>query len=106
MGQTVLTNFVVYIIDPATLLIFSLGFLVFIWGLVEFVRDPANQGTREKGKQHMIWGIVGMFIMISAASIINIIDDTFDLNIRGTATPSVQGRSGTGSNPGFDSIFR
>jgi len=81
-GNATLTKIVTLIIDPAVLLIFSVGFLLFVWGLVEFIYDPADSGKRENGKRHMIWGIIGMFIMISTAGIISIIDDTFDLGIR------------------------
>lgn len=62
------------------LLLFACGFFVFMWGLVEFIWG-LNQGeTSNEGKNHMIWGVVGMVLMASVYSIIGIIDHTFSLN--------------------------
>ena len=58
------------ILQPAALVIFSAGFLLFVWGLVVFLWHVEDSSGQEEGKQHMIWGIVGMFIMISIWSII------------------------------------
>jgi len=37
-------------------------------------------GEHEEGKKHMLWGIVGMFIMASVYGIIALLDNTFDLD--------------------------
>lgn len=85
-GLTILDRIIEVIIDPTILLIFTLGFLVFLWGMLEFMVNPEDGGVREKGKKHMLWGIVGMFIMISVGGIISLIQDTFDLR-----RPTIQG---------------
>ena len=79
-------KFVAYIIDPAILIIFSLGFFMFIWGLIEFLWKLGEGGDNDEGKQHMLWGIVGMFIMVSVYGIIALLDNTFGLDI---ANPDV-----------------
>jgi len=71
---------VTYIIDPALLVIFACGFFLFIFGLVEFLWKLNEGGDNKEGKQHMIWGIVGMLIMISVYGILSLIDNTFHLN--------------------------
>lgn len=71
---------VTYIIDPALLVIFACGFLLFVYGLVEFLWKLNEGGEAEEGKRHMVWGIVGMFIMVSVYGILDIIDNTFHLN--------------------------
>ena len=71
---------VAYIIDPALLVIFALGFLLFIYGLVEFLFKLNSGGDNAEGKKHMIWGIVGMVIMVSVYGILDLIDNTFALN--------------------------
>ena len=77
---------VTYIIDPALLVIFALGFLLFVYGLVEFLWKLNEGGESHEGKQHMVWGIVGMLIMISVYGILDIIDNTLHLNF---ANPDV-----------------
>ncbi|MCE9541378.1 hypothetical protein K8R03_02340 [Candidatus Kaiserbacteria bacterium] len=84
-----LNNFVKVIIDPAILIVFSLGFLAFMYGLVEFMWNLNSGEASNEGKKHMLWGIVGMLIMVSVFGIITIIDDTFGfgaLNGNGSST--------------------
>jgi hypothetical protein len=66
------------IINPILAILFAAGLVVFIYGLVEFTWGlSANGGEgRDTGKQHMIWGFVGMFVMAGAFSIIKIIANT------------------------------
>ena len=68
------------IIVPILYLLATLSFAFFIWGLVEFIAKADSQEARDKGKQHMIWGIVGLFIMVSAIPIINIALNTFGIS--------------------------
>ena len=64
---------------PVAMIIFAAGFLMFIWGLVKFLWFVEDSSGREEGKQHMFWGVIGMFIMVSIWSIIALIDNTFSL---------------------------
>jgi hypothetical protein len=61
------------IINPAIQILFLLALLYFLWGVFNFVKGSDADDTRETGKRHMIWGIFGMFIMISAYGILNFI---------------------------------
>lgn len=78
-GTQILNNFVTYIIDPAILVIFTAGFFLFVWGLVQFLVNLDKGSENQEGKQHMLWGIVGMFIMASVYGIVTLLDNTFDL---------------------------
>jgi hypothetical protein len=64
------------IIIPLIKLLFAAGLVFFFWGLAQFIMNADSDEGRTKGKQHMIWGIVGMFIMIGAYAIINILTNT------------------------------
>jgi len=44
--------------------------LVFIYGVIEFIAKGDSEEGRNTGKRHMIWGIIGLVIMISAASLV------------------------------------
>ena len=67
------------IIRPLVLLVFAGGFFFFMWGLVVFLWNSREGEVANEGKQHMIWGIVGMFIMISVAGILTLITGTFGI---------------------------
>ena len=79
-GTELLDRFVDVIIDPTILLVFTTGFLFFVWGLVQFLVDLRNGGEHEEGKKHMLWGLVGMFVMASVYGIIALLDNTFELD--------------------------
>ncbi len=63
-----------YILNPLIGLLFAAALAVFIWGIIEFLQKrDSNAEDANDGKQHLIWGLVGMFIMISAFAIMNLI---------------------------------
>jgi hypothetical protein len=66
------------IINPILALIFAAGLMVFIFGVVEFMFGLSGEvgEKKEAGKQHMLWGLVGMFIMAAAFSILKILANT------------------------------
>ena len=70
------------IIDPLIALIFAAGFLVFAWGVVQFMFGLANDTeAKNDGKKHMLWGVIGMAIMMSAIGILRVIANTFGLSL-------------------------
>lgn len=82
------------IIRPLILLVFAAGFFLFMWGLVVFLWNSREGEIASEGKQHMLWGVVGMFVMISVAGIIGIITSTFGINQQtATDTSNAQGFS-------------
>lgn len=96
-GSTVLQNIVDLILDPLILLIFSFGLLVFLWGLLEFIRSGANPQKHKEGTEHMIWGVLGMFIMVAFWGIIMLIANTFGFEV-----PSADDISGTAADTSTD----
>lgn len=75
--QTLAGNLATYIINPILLLIFGAGLVVFVAGIVEYLYALNVKGEQsEEGKKHMFWGMVGMFIMAAAVTIIKIIANT------------------------------
>ncbi|MEA2112775.1 MAG: hypothetical protein U9P50_02265 [Patescibacteria group bacterium] len=76
---TLITKINSEIIAPIILLLFSLSLVMFFWGLADFIRGANNEVARKTGKDHMIWGVVGMFIMVSAWGIVLITINTFSI---------------------------
>lgn len=75
-ADQLLNNIVSYILNPIIALLFSVGLLIFFWGIVEFIRNAENEDSRKTGTQHMLYGVIGMFIMVAAKGIIAIIKNT------------------------------
>lgn len=79
-ASQLIDRLVEYIINPAILIVFTAGFFMFVWGIVQFLWN-LEEGVQSDGKRHMVWGIVGMLVMVSVYGIIALIDNTFSLNI-------------------------
>ena len=73
--NTLVSSLETVIINPLLLLLFSAGLLVFFWGVIEFLLalNVSGQSSKEDGKRHMLWGLIGMFIMVSAYAFLNFI---------------------------------
>jgi len=65
--------------------VFTLGLFFFIWGLIEFLWGLKDGKVDENGKNHMVYGLVGMLIMVSVYGIISLIMNTFGIDLS-TAT--------------------
>ncbi len=70
------------IINPILALIFAAGLLVFIWGVIEYMWGLSSEAkNKDEGKQHMLWGLIGMVIMAAAYSILKIVSNTLGVNL-------------------------
>jgi hypothetical protein len=59
-------------------LVFGIALLVFIWGVFKYmILGGGDEGSREEGKQLMIWAIVGFVVMVSVFGIVNLIASGF-----------------------------
>jgi len=64
------------IINPLIVLLFALAIVYFLYGLVQYLISPDSEEIRKSSKKHMLWGIIGMFIMVAVFGILNIIIQT------------------------------
>ncbi len=65
------------IINPLIGLLFAAALAYFIWGLALFILDPTDEESKKKGKSMIVWGVVGLFIMASVFSILQVVLGTF-----------------------------
>ena len=65
--------------SPLVYILIGLAVIVFIWGVFKFVISE-NEGEKQKGKEFILWGIVGLFVMVSIWGLENILASTFNLN--------------------------
>ena len=71
-----LNNISLFVINPIIYILFTVAFVVFVWGIMQFVGNLDNEEARSTGARHMIWGIIGMVIMVSVTSIVGVIQNT------------------------------
>ncbi|TSC53777.1 MAG: Uncharacterized protein LiPW39_66 [Parcubacteria group bacterium LiPW_39] len=74
------------VLNYVIVILFVLVTLYFIWGVVQYVSAAGDEEKLKNGKQHMIWGIIGMVAMAAVWGIVKIIVDYFVL---GGGTPPI-----------------
>jgi len=75
------------ILNPLILFMFFLALAYFIYGVFQFLANADNEDARATGKQHMLWGVIGMFIMMSVFGIMQILLNTLGATLPGGLTP-------------------
>jgi len=68
------------IVTPVIGVIFLLAFVIFVYGIVMMISNQEDTEARTNGKNSILWGVVGMFIMLSAFGIIRLISSTLEVS--------------------------
>jgi len=68
-----------HIINPIVLLLSATAFVVFLWGIFEFVSNAENATKREEGQKAIFWGLIGLVIIFGSYGILNVALGTFNL---------------------------
>ncbi|MEI7709113.1 MAG: hypothetical protein WCI76_00155 [bacterium] len=86
---SLLVKFFICNINTAIIpLIFVLAFLMFVWGVVKFTLNSSEEIKKEEGRQFMLWGVVGLTVMVCVWGLVGILANTFHVNVR--VIPQVQ----------------
>ena len=64
VGSLVSNSFVVLV---------AIALLVFLWGLVRFIINLGSESKVEEGKKMMTWGLIALFIMVSVAGLMRVL---------------------------------
>lgn len=76
-----LGNFNSVIVNPLIRLLFALGIAYFLYGVFVFLTNADNETERTNGKNHMLYGVIGLTVMMGVWGILNLVLNT--LNITG-----------------------
>lgn len=67
--------------------IFAVAFIVFVWGAFNtFILGHASEEVKEKGKNLMLWGLIGFFVMVSVWGLVNILTGTVSFGNNSSVT--------------------
>ncbi len=80
-GITSIVNCIIGFFNAGIYIMMSLAVVFTIYGAYQMV---ASEENRESGRQRIIYGIIGLFVMISVWGFVNILKNTFGL---GSNTP-------------------
>ncbi|MBU6388675.1 hypothetical protein KGQ72_02295 [Patescibacteria group bacterium] len=73
--------------------LFAVAFIVFLWGAFKvFILGSQSEETKENGKNLMLWGLIGFFVMVSVWGLVNILTGTVSFgNSTGPSAPPKAG---------------
>lgn len=83
-------SFIINIINNILVpVIFAVAFIVFVWGAFDtFILGANSEEVKEKGKNLMLWGLIGFFVMVSVWGLVNILTGTVSFgNNSGVTAP-------------------
>jgi len=64
------------ILNPIITLLFALAVFYFLWGLMDVVSSGDDSSKRTQGRNHIMWGLVGIFIMVAVYGLMNVAINT------------------------------
>lgn len=67
------------ILNPLIVLAFSVALLVFFWGMVQFITSETADAKRGEGQKKMIYGLLGMVIMLAAKGLVAFVLSIFSI---------------------------
>lgn len=80
-AKTLLGKIESAILFPLMTLMMAVAFFIFLWGAYQFVLNADDDSARTEGKSHMLYGIIGLLVMISAMAILKVAAGTFGVSV-------------------------
>jgi fumarate reductase subunit D len=66
-----------------------IGTIVFLWGVIMFLTAGADEEKRANARSLMIYGLIGLFVMVAVWGIVNVLVGFF--GVGGTGIPTSPG---------------
>lgn len=67
--------------------LFAIAFIVFLWGaFTTFIIGAGSEDKKESGKNLMLWGLIGFFVMVSVWGLVNILTGSVTFGNSGQTT--------------------
>ena len=71
--NTILTPLITLLIISAT--------VIFIWGIIKYISAAHDSKKIGEAKNFMLWGIIGLFVIVAMWGLVRIIQTTFDISV-------------------------
>lgn len=84
---TTIINQIGSIIKLLIPIVFALAILAFFWGLVKYIFSQGSEESKAEGKNIMLWALIALFVMASVFGIIQLAQNTLDIQKVDTITP-------------------
>jgi hypothetical protein len=72
----IVSKIVLAVVMPVITVVFALAILLFIWGTAGLIINREDPDKRVESQRHILWGVIGIFIMIASYGIIRFVANT------------------------------
>ncbi len=86
------------ILNSVVPLLVSVGVVYFVWGVVAYVIGGGEE-AKKKGRDKIIYGIIGLAVIVSVWGLVNLLTNTFNLN--NPPTPTSTSSTGCDTSTGL-----
>jgi len=69
-------NIKTYILNPIIYFLFAFALLTFIIGIVQYLNKDNINNKKADSARYIVWGAVGMAIMVSVYGLLNLVSNT------------------------------
>jgi hypothetical protein len=76
----------------------GIALLVFVWGVVKFMMSD-DDNARNEGKRRIVWGIVGLFVIVSIWGLVQLVGTLMGINKAKVFAPQRYFDTAPGSGP-------
>ena len=83
-----LFNLLSVFLNRAVPLIIGLAVVFFLWNVFRYA-VAGDEDAKQLAKKQMVWGIVGLFVMVSVWGLVAILQSTFHLDTVAPTPPSL-----------------
>ncbi|OGG93966.1 hypothetical protein A2609_02380 [Candidatus Kaiserbacteria bacterium RIFOXYD1_FULL_47_14] len=86
-------SFIIGIINNLVVpILFAVAFIVFVYGAFEtFIVGATSDEVKTKGKNLMLWGLIGFFVMASVWGLVNVLTGTIGFSSTSITRPGASG---------------
>ena len=96
-----LTARLVSIGNTVLYLLVSLAVIFIVWNVVMYlIKSGSDEEGKSKAAWNILWGIVGLFVIVSIWGLVNILTNTFRTTPTNQPIPTLDNRTGNGGIPG------
>lgn len=83
VAQGFVDNINTIFLFPLINLLLGVAIVVFMWGGFQYVANADNDSARQAGARHLLYGVIGIMVMVSALAILNLAAGTFGIAVPG-----------------------
>ncbi len=66
-----------------------LATVIFLWGVIQYITAGGEEEKIKSGRTYMLWGIIGLFVMVAVWGLVNVIATTTGIGTNNTIPPGV-----------------